>query len=719
MQTSALSTYFPVTDSTWIFFFVLSIILFAPILLSKLKIPHIVGMILAGMIIGPHGLHVLDKDSSFDMFGNVGLYYIMFLASLEMDLQHMKRIRWKALTLGLAAFIFPLGMGVVSNVFLLKYSLITSVLLASMYASHTLIAYPIVIRYGISRNRSVTIAVGGTIVTDTLTLLVLAFISGMFHEEVHGWFGAILLLKVIGLSAFIIFSFPYVARWFFRRYNDPVLQFIFVLTMVFLGAGLMELIGMEGILGAFLAGLVLNRLIPHSAPLMHHLEFVGNALFIPYFLIGVGMIIDIRVLFGSGDALKVAAVMITMALAGKWIASWVTQKIFKMSGLERDLMFGLSNAQAAATLAAVLVGYNIILPSGERLLNEDVLNGTILLILVTCIVSSLITDSAARKMALQDGNISESRPIDEESALIALSYPETVDDLVNMALLMRKEKSDVPMSAINVVLDNDDKAREKGMKLLESASAIASAANVQMHTNVRLATNLANGIIHTMKENDYAELLVELHVQNSPSVSFFGPILNSLLNRLNRQITMIRCTVPVNTVRRIHVAVPAKAQFEAGFYHWVEHVARLAVGVGCRITYHAHPDTIRILQRYLEAYHASIRAEYIKTDGGNELKRMSREVQADHLLIVVLARRGSISFRPSFEHIPRQINKYYMNTGLMLIFPDIYAEAATKDLSINEPLMTELRYEASKDWYKNWLSRNGDKEDKKNDKEEQ
>ncbi len=703
-----LSTYFPVTDPTWIFFCVLSIILFAPVLLGRLRIPHIVGMILAGMLIGPYGLHVLDRDSSFELFGNVGLYYIMFLASLEMDMQHMKRIRWQALTLGLAAFVFPLTMGVVSNMSLLGYGLVTSVLLASMYASHTLIAYPIVIRYGVSRNRSVSIAVGGTIVTDTLTLLVLAFISGMFRGEEHvsGWFALILLLKVVLLSLVIIFSFPRMARYFFRRYNDPVIQFIFVLAMVFLSAGLMELIGMEGILGAFLAGLVLNRLIPHSAPLMHHLEFVGNALFIPYFLIGVGMIIDLRVLFGTGEALKVAAVMITMALGGKWIASWVTQKAFKMSVLERELMFGLSNAQAAATLAAVLVGYNIILPSGERLLNEDVLNGTILLILVTCIVSSLITDVAARRLALQGGNINESRPLNDESALIALAYPDTVDHLVNMALLMRKDKSEAPMSAINVVLDNDDRAREKGMKLLESASAIASAANVRMQTKVRLATNLANGIIHSMKENDYSELVVGLHMQNSPSESFFGPVLVSLLNRLNRQITMIRCTVSVNTIRRIHVAVPAKAQFEAGFYHWVERVARLAVGLGCRIVYYAHPDTIRILQRYLETYHASIRAEYIRTDGGNELKRISREVREDHMLVVVLARRGSISFRPSFDHIPRQIKKYYMNTGLMLIFPDVYAEAAIKDVSVNEPLAPNVSYEAAKDWYKGWLSRN-------------
>ena len=710
MQLPSLSAYFPVTDPTWIFFLVLCIILFAPILLGKLKIPHIVGMILAGVLIGPYGFHVLDRDSSFELFGQVGLYYIMFLASLEMDLQHMKRIRWQALTLGLAAFIFPLTMGIVSNVFLLKYSLATSVLLASMYASHTLIAYPIVVRYGVTRNRSVGIAVGGTIVTDTLTLLVLAFISGMFREEVHGWFGISLILKLLLLCLFIIYSFPFIARCFFRRYNDAVLQFIFVLGMVFLSAGLMELIGMEGILGAFLAGIVLNPLIPRSAPLMHHLEFVGNALFIPYFLIGVGMLIDMRVLFGTGDALKVAAVMITMALAGKWIASWFTQKIFKMSGVERELMFGLSNAQAAATLAAVLVGYNIILPSGERLLNEDVLNGTILLILVTCIVSSLITDAAARRLALR-GSIDEARPLNEESALIALASPMNVDYLVNLALLMRKEKSDAPMSAVNVVLDNDDKAREKGMKLLETAAAIASAANVQMQTKVRLATNLANGIIHAMKENDYSELVVGLHMQNSPTEPFFGGVLTNLLNRLNRQITMVRCTVPVNTLRRIHVAIPAKAQFEAGFYHWVERVARLAVSLGCRITYYAHPDTIRILQRYLNTHHATIRAEYVNTDGGNELKRLSKEVREDHMLIVVLARRGSISFRPSFDHIPQQVKKHYMRTSVMLIFPDIYAETPTKELSINEPLTTDQRYETTSDWSKNWLPRNNSKEE--------
>ena len=363
----------PITDPTWIFLLVLLIILFAPLLLGKLRIPHIIGMILAGLAVGEHGFNVLARDSSFELFGKVGLYYIMFVAGLEMNMGDFKKNRGKAVSLGLLAFIVPICIGVVVNMAYLKYSVITSVLLASMYASHTLVAYPIVIRYGVSRHRSVSIAVGGTAVTDTLTLLVLAVISGLFKGESDGLFWVWLVVKVVVLGGLIMWTFPRIGRWFFRRYDDNVMQFIFVLAMMFLGAGLMEFIGMEGILGAFLVGLVLNRLIPHVSPLMNHLEFVGNALFIPYFLIGVGMLIDLHVIFGEGDALKVAAVMIAVALVGKWIACWLTQKLYRMAPLERELMYGLSNAQAAATLAAVLVGYGIILPSGERLLNEDVL----------------------------------------------------------------------------------------------------------------------------------------------------------------------------------------------------------------------------------------------------------------------------------------------------------------------------------------------------------
>ena len=710
MQMPDLSTYFPVTDPTWIFFLVLSIILFAPILLGKLKIPHIVGMILAGVLIGPYGLHVLDKDSSFELFGNVGLYYIMFLASLEMDMQHMKRIRWQALTLGLAAFVFPLTMGVVSNVFLLKYSLVTSVLLASMYASHTLIAYPIVIRYGVSRNRSVSIAVGGTIVTDTLTLLVLAFISGMFREEVHGgWFGVVLLLKVILLSLFIVYSFPRIARWFFRRYNDPVIQFIFVLAMVFLSAGLMELIGMEGILGAFLAGLVLNRLIPHSAPLMHHLEFVGNALFIPYFLIGVGMLINLRVIFGHGDALKVAAVMIIMALTGKWIACWLTQKIYKMSALERKLMYGLSTAQAAATLAAVLVGYNIILPGGERLLNDDVLNGTVLLILVTCVVSSLITERAAKKVAIDDSEPEKTSSATEtEKILVALNNPNTIEDMVNLSLVIRDPKLKDNLLAINVINNDNtsDNLRMRSKRYLEKAAMMTTAVNVPLRQITRYDLNIASGIIHSAKENEITSIITGLHHKANITDSFFGVLAGHLLKRLNCELIISKFLIPVHTLKRIVVAVPPKAEYESGFPRWMEHFCRMGSTLGCRVHFFANEKTTAHLQTLIKKKHKQVLTDFSLLEDWNDLLVLTGQVSYDHLLVIISARPGTLSYDSSFEKLPRQLSKYFSNNSLIVLYPNQSGEPL--DTSFFSKLYTDTEtrhYEKVGKWFYRWFKK--------------
>lgn len=359
-----LNAYLPITDPTWIFFVVLSIILFAPMLLERIRIPSIVGMIAAGVLIGPHGLHMLERDSSFELFGKVGLYYIMFLAALEMNMQDVQKIKGRALTLGLLSFLLPMAIGFGANSLLLGYGVAAAVLMAAMYASHTLVAYPIVLRYGLSRRRSVSIAVGGTIVADTLTLLVLAVVGGMFKDNVTGLYWVWLVVKVIVLGLLIVATFPPLARHFFRRYNDGVAQFIFVLALVFLGAGLMEFVGIEGILGAFLVGIVLNRSIPSSSPLMTHLEFVGNALFIPYFLIGVGMLLDVTAFVSHPGVFKVAAVMIVTGCLTKWLAAYLTQKMFRMDATDRSLMFGLTNSRAAATLAVVLVGYKIILPDG-------------------------------------------------------------------------------------------------------------------------------------------------------------------------------------------------------------------------------------------------------------------------------------------------------------------------------------------------------------------
>lgn len=699
----------PITDPTWIFFLVLVIILFAPIILGRLRIPHIIGMILAGVVIGEYGFNILERDSSFELFGKVGLYYIMFLAGLEMDMEDFKKNRTKGLVFGVFTFIVPMALGIWSSMKLLDYGFTTSVLLASMYASHTLIAYPIISRYGLSRLRSVNITIGGTVITVTLALLILAVIGGMYKGTVDGMFWTLLVLKVAFLSFLIIFFFPRIGRWFFRRYEDNVMQFVFVLAMVFLGGGLMEFVGMEGILGAFLAGLVLNRLIPKLSPLMNRLEFVGNALFIPYFLIGVGMIIDVRTLFAGGEALKVAVVMTVVATLSKWLAAWMTQKTFGMHRTERSMMFGLSNAQAAATLAAVLIGNKIEVSPGVPLLNDDVLNGTVVMILFTCIISSIVTEWAARRIAIKENleGVNE-KPKEEENILIPVANPDTLENLVGMALIMKDPKRKDGLTALSVINDNNDSEtlQARGKRYLERTAMIAAAADVTVNTVSRFDLNIASGIIHTLKEYNASEVVIGLHHKATLVDSFFGTMTENLLKGMHRQVMIVKCLMPANTLRRIIVAVPPKAEYEVGFTKWVERLCRMGVQLGCRVHFYANAYTLRCLEGYINQKYKGVRAAYTELETWDDLLLLTEQVSFDHLLVIVSARRGFISYDASFERLPMQIAKYFNNNSLIVLYPDQYGDPQ-ETVSFSDPghHSESQRYDAVGKWFYRWFKK--------------
>ena len=699
----------PITDPTWIFLLVLLIILLAPLLLDKLRIPHIIGMILAGVAIGEHGLHLLERDSSFELFGQVGLYYIMFLAGLEMNMTDFKKNRWRSLLLGVLAFVIPIALGLVANVGLLGYGLATSVLLASMYASHTLVTYPIVLRYGVSRQRSVSISVGGTAFTDTLTLLVLAVISGYYKGVRDDYFLLLLALKVVVVGAFILLAYPRMGRWFFRRYNDSVMQFIFVLAMMFLSAGLMILAGLEGILGAFMAGLVLNRLIPHVSPLMSHLEFVGNALFIPYFLIGVGMLVDLKLVFGQWSTLKVLAVMLVAALVGKWIACWAMQQASRMSALERQMMFGLSTARAAATLAAVTVGYGIILPSGERLLGDDVLNATVLLILITCIISSLVTERAARRLAMYEASHAPAQPVALERILIPVANPDTLEHHVNLALLLRDPRMKDNLIAVNVVGDSNasDRQAAQGRRCLEQAGRVAAAANVHLAQVSRYGLSAASGIVHTAKENQVTDVILGLHRKTSLVDSFYGLITENVLKGLNRQVMIAKFLIPLNTLKRIIVAVPPKAEYEAGFRKWVDQLCRLGAALGCRVHFFAGEDTTRRLQELTGRRRSRALTDFSPLDDWEDLLMLTGQVSYDHLLVVVSARPGAISYDNAFERLPYQLSRYFANNSLILLFPDQLGETE-ETVTFYNPRGTgdeARRYQQVGQWFYKWFKK--------------
>ena len=697
-----LSQYFPITSPTMIFFVVLCIILFAPIIMGKLRIPHIVGMVLAGVAVGPHGLNILAKDSSFDLFGHVGLYYIMFLAGLEMNMSNFRKNRVRTFTHGIMAFVIPMAMGFVINRSILHYSVMTSILLASMYASHTIITYPIVMRYGLTRQRSVTIAVGATAITDTLTLLVLAIVGGMFKGEITGGFWLMLFLKIAAVFLIIMYVFPRIAKHFFHRHEDNVAQFIFMLAMTFLGAWLMELIGMEGLLGAFLTGLALNRYVPNVSPLMLHLEFVGNAIFIPYFLIGVGMLVNVKLLFGGLAAFHVAGVMILVALTSKWIASLLTQKLFGMRGVERELIYGLSNAQAGATLAAVMVGYNLITPDGQRLLNDDVLNGTVILILVTCIFSSFMTERASKRIALESqAAVPEEETGDDEKIMVPMKHKETADTLISLATMMRNRVLNRGIVALNVVYDDTNrlKYQERGRSLLEHVVKTANSTGVMVQTQVRIATNIINGIKHAFKEYNASEIIMGMHSGDEEDGKFWGEFIPGLFSGLNRQITIVRCLRPLNTIRRIQVAVPSRAEFEPGFYRWLERLARVAENLECRIQFHAKRETLSLINQYVQNRHPSVRAEYTYMAHWIDMPKLSECVEDDHLFVVITARKGTISYKSALERLPEELTRHFSGKSLMIIFPDQYGEPVGA-MTFAEPQHHEQRsaYEVLTTW---------------------
>lgn len=662
---------FPITDPTWIFLIVLVIILFAPLLLNKLKIPHIIGMILAGVLIGGHGLNILERDSSFELFGQVGLYYIMFLAGLEMDMEDFRKNKVKGLVFGLLTFFIPLLLGIWTSMEMLGYGFVTAVLLSSMYSSHTLIAYPIVSRYGLSRQRSVTISIGGTAVTVTLALLVLALVSGMYNGTATPMYWVMLVLKVTLICLVIIFVFPRLARVFFRKYDDAVMQFVFVLALVFLGGGLISLAGMEGILGAFLVGMALNTLIPKVSPLMNRLEFVGNALFIPYFLIGVGMIIDVRTLFKGGEALKVAVVMTAVATLSKWLAAFITQKVYGMSGNERKMIFGLSNAQAAATLAAVLVGHEIIMENGERLLNDDVLNGTVVMILITCIISTVETERAARRFAMDElSSAPEDNTEGKEKVLIPIANPDNIEDLVNLALVLRDNRYRDGLVALNVVSDSSPgTSEEMGRRYLEKAAMIASAADVRADRVCRYDINITSGIVHTIKEHGVTTVVIGLHEKAGMLDSFFGSLTSSLLRGTYREVIVARLMMPVNTLKGILAVVPPMAEYEVGFSRWLTHLCRMSSQSGCSLKFRADVHTAECLRSAIDNIAPGVMAAMDIVEDMQFGEMMNVSVDAEQMLAVVAARPASVSYDPVFDRLPSLL-KNFSSSNLMVIYPE-------------------------------------------------
>ncbi len=665
----------PLTNPVLKFLLILIIILFAPIILNKIKIPHLLGLIIAGAVIGPYGFNLLERDESIILSGTAGLLYIMFLAGLEIDLLEFKKNSQKSIVFGLYTFAIPMILGTLTGLYILKISMYSSVLLASMFASHTLIAYPLISKLGVAKNKAVTVTVGGTMITDTLALLVLAVIVGMTTGEVNGTFWLRLTISVIVFGIIVLLVFPIFGRWFFKRYEDNVSQYIFVLVMVFLGAFLAELAGIEAMIGAFLSGLALNRLIPHTSALMNRIEFVGNAIFIPFFLIGVGMLVDYRAFFKNLDSIIVAIVMIVVATSAKFIAAWLTQKTYRFSVDERRLIFGLSNAQAAATLAAVLVGYNIILDTdanGEpiRLLDESILNGTILMILVTCTIASFVAQKGAKNIALLEAN--ETPNDDTENAeriLIPIKPSEHPEELINLAIIIKSKNNRNGLYALSIVDTNstDGAIDKKAKKALNTATIAAAATDDFVTELLRYDSNSVNGIKSVVKEHKISDLIIGVDPKKDMSELYFENLNKGILAKCNTTTLLYKSIQPLATVRRHIVVVPDKAEKEIGFPFWLIKVWNIARNSRTKLVFYASTETLKFIREV--HFNFPVECDFIEFNDWYDFLILSKDFQKNDNLIFVLSRKEKISYQNNMSKMPTYLNNFFKEYSVILIYP--------------------------------------------------
>lgn len=655
----------PWKNPVFIFALVLFIILIMPILMKKIKVPGIVGLIIAGFAIGPKGGGLIELES-IRLLGTIGLLYIMFLAGLEIDFRDFQRNRNKSILYGSLVFTIPFILGTLTSLYILHFSWLSSLLMASMYTTHTLISYPIVSKLGITKNEAITVTVGGTIVTDTAALLFLSFITSMVKGEEAS---AVLIKMGIAFALFLIVVmgiYSRISRWFFKNVeSEGTSQFVFSLFIVFISAVTAELAGIEAVIGSFLAGLTLNRLIPHSSVLMNRINFTGNAIFIPIFLISVGMRIDMSVLISDLATWKVILLMLTIAITGKWLAAFITQKILGYTIIERRLMFGLSVSKAAVALAVVLTGFEL------KLFDVSILNGAIFIILVTCLVSTFVTENAAKKQAILDLEAVGEDKEGVERILVPVANPANFQQLIDLAIFFKNPKSDEPIYPLSVV--NDDAEAKKRIlvndKLFANAIQHATAAEVKVEIVSRVDLNVAGGIVRAAKDLAISDVIIGWNGKANAIDFFFGNIMSQVLHNTSQTVFVSKMLQPINTFWNIHVVIPPNAEMEIGFNHWVTKLNRLTTQLGSRLIFYSIEKNPADFRKIMAPF-ALKQVVFNVLDNWESIDNLSTTLANNDLLFVVSARQQSLSYTKMMERLPRLLSDKFDNVSFVIIFPE-------------------------------------------------
>lgn len=654
----------PIKNPVFLLCILLLTVLTVPALLQRYRLPGIVGLILAGALLGPHGINLLERGDGIKLLGTVGLLYIMFWAGLELNMASFIKNRHKSLVFGLLTFALPLTLGGFCAVAFLGYNWMGALLLAAMFSTHTLISYPIVNRLRISQNEAVATAVGGTIITDTLALLMLAVISGMAQGTMSGWFWVKLIVSLSVFGALVFGVLPRVSRWFFQRVeSDITYQYVFVLATVFLCGLLAELAGVEAIIGAFMAGLVLNRLIPHSSALMNRIEFVGNALFIPAFLFSVGMLVNLHIFFKSEKTIVTALVLTAIALFTKWLAAFVTQKIFHYSTDQRNLIFGLSSSHAAATIAIVLIGYEI------KLFDLEVLNAIIFLILVTCLVSSFTTDRVARKMAAF--NLHTAVPGAEKTQRILVPYanPTSVVNLVDFAFLLKMPGNKEPVYPLYIILDDKD-VREKirrSQVLIEPVLQHAVERAIALSPIHRVDVSAVSGILRAANELLATEIVIGWHSKLTATEKLFGTMLDTLVEVAPEMVFVASLNRSVFGLKKVRAVLPERCHLEPGFNDLARRIENMALQLDVPLALATSSEVAAAFERLISKK-TKARLKVALLEKSN-WKHLHGQWSPDDLTIIVSARPEAVSYEAFMEKIPGYLTEHFDDKNFVMAYP--------------------------------------------------
>jgi len=661
------------------FSIIMFMLLLAPVLSSKVKLPGIVGLIVAGIIVGPHALGILKPEGAMELFSQVGLVYIMFLAGLEINLHEFSRQKKYSLIFGSITFLMPMAMGAFGAHYILSFAWPTAILLASMFASHTLISFPITSRLGINRNKAVVATVGGTIITDTAALLVLALIAESVVNQLTAVFWARQILLLIALVWFSLWLLPRIASFFFQIFSpDGGGEFILTLALVFLTAHLAHLAKVEPIIGAFFAGLALSRIISEQSPLMNRLEFVGHVLFIPFFLISVGMLVNLRVLFSSLDVWVVAIFMVVVAISCKYAAALVSAKIMGFTKDEGGLIFGLSVNQAAATLAAVIVGLRI------GIFNEAILNGTILMILVTCIVGPIFTEKYGRKVARVHVKPPQHKARGDERIMVGVSREDSVDFLTDVAIKLRQKNSEEPIFPLYVVQDGEDVDRRiaSGENVLSKTVARMVAADVPISPISRIDVNISGGILHAIKEWRIDTMVMgsSRHESNLKNI-LFG-VYDKVREESRQLVLLCHMTHPLNIDKRIILAIPPMIECQGGFDRAFEAIKDLASGNKMELLIVASEETSDYIRNVLGKETAGMRISFKPLDTWKNLQVLleKEEIKDSDAIVLMSARKGRLAWQPSSEKVHHALEKKFSKNNVIAVHP---ADEEYKDEAVS------------------------------------